>query len=263
MKPSLETPTITAHALGELNPAEERLLRMTFHDPSYARQLEEECAELRQISGKLANVLKTESRQFSLTDEQREAIFSKTAAPYPAGYKHPAAPVNKQPISFQKAVEERRKFDRKPARLATYLTGGAAAAIIILLGSLPSKEGASSASAKSQLTRIATQDDIDARAPKMKVVKARPEKEAKDRESKRSYAGAPNTRMDMFPNSELPDGQVRNQSTDAPLPVASRSTVPKPEIPAMANTQKKAAEPKVEMDITNKKKVGTYSSQKQ
>ncbi len=150
MKHALNTPTITAHALGELSAAETRLLRMTFHDPIAAEMLENECHELRQTARSLSHILQTDAaakaNSVGLTAAQRERLLTLTAEPYPAGT---SAPSNqpKAPLSMEKILAERKAFDNRPSRFATYLTLGAAAAVVLLLSVLRTKPTPGSASA--------------------------------------------------------------------------------------------------------------------
>jgi hypothetical protein len=150
MKHALNTPTITAHALGELSAAETRLLRMTFHDPIASAMLENECHELRQTARSLSHILQTDAaakaNSVGLTAAQRERLLTLTAEPYPAGT---SAPSNqpKAPLSMEKILAERKAFDNRPSRFATYLTLGAAAAAVLLLSVLRTKPTPGSASA--------------------------------------------------------------------------------------------------------------------
>jgi hypothetical protein len=153
MKHALNTPTITAHALGELSATETRLLRMTFHDPISAEMLETECVELRQSARALSSILKndaTNTNRVGLTNAQRERLLALTAEPYPAGKSAPEASpaaLSRAPLSMEKILAERKSFDSRPSRFATYLTVGAAAIVVLLLSVVRTKPTPGSASA--------------------------------------------------------------------------------------------------------------------
>jgi hypothetical protein len=144
MKHQLDTPTITAYALGELPTAEARLLLMTFHDPIAAAQLQRASASLQASAGKLSDVLKAAAagnHAVGLSDVQRARLLALTSAPR-VDTTTLTTSVKAAP-TLAKLEAERRAFDNKPSRMATYLTAGAAAAVIILLSVLSSKRTAS------------------------------------------------------------------------------------------------------------------------
>ncbi len=137
MKHSLDTPTVTAHALGELLPVESRLLQLTFAEPHEAAYLEEAAVSVRKTARSLREALQADvSPEFTLTDAQRECVLALTTAPFPAGT---AAVAETKPLTLEKILAERKSFDRRPSRLATYLTLGAAAAVVLLLMAVRTK----------------------------------------------------------------------------------------------------------------------------
>ena len=132
MKPEIQSPMVTAYALGELPSHEEHLLRMTFAHPVSKEAMSTEVDEILSISQSLRAALKAESPTLSLTIEQREKILHRTAPQRSDARRSPVSSLS-QPLGMTRILEERRAFDRKPARTATYWTLGAAAAIIGLL----------------------------------------------------------------------------------------------------------------------------------
>ena len=131
----MNSPTLTSHALGELSAIEERLLRMSLAQTPPGENPADEIAEIQAAAAALSRALKAESPALSLTPEQREAILHRIAAPPQASASGPQIPRSGPPTMSQ-ILREREEFNRKPARMATFLTLGAAAAVIVLLAVL-------------------------------------------------------------------------------------------------------------------------------
>ena len=168
MKPEIQSPIVTAYALGELPSHEENLLRMTFAHPVSTEALTTEVVEVRSISQSLRTALKAESPALSLTAAQREEILHRTA-PRPGVGKRSVPAARNEPVSMARILEERKAFDRKPARTATYWTLGAAAAIICLLAIVRPKSDPQDITTR-QATPGATAEGPDLETGNFKVV---------------------------------------------------------------------------------------------
>lgn len=252
MKHSLDTPTITAHALGELSAAETRLLRMTFHDPIAEEMLAEESAALRSTALNLSRILKEDAEDdnsHGLSDAQRERLLALTSAPYPSGK---SAPEAKPILTMEKILAERKSFDAKPSRVATYLTAGAAAAVILLLSVMRPKstphDTASVGAGTGTGTGTATSTGPDTSgATHFKIVTS--EKEEPIIEKPRAVAGTPNSAVTL-PEVTVPQGPslpmptIEQLTTDIPAPQQMDQKVVK--IPATLPDPTPALGPKKE-----------------
>ncbi len=233
MKHSLDTPTITSHALGELSGAETRLLRMTFHDSIAARDLDEEAVWIRQAAQQLSRILKedaAETNSVGLCDARRAHILELSSAPYPHGKSAPAAPQIKAPLTMERILAERKSFDSRPSRMATYLTAGAAAAVILLLSVLRTKSTTDTTAANGAngsgtgAGTVAVDNPLDTTgATIFKIVTPTPEQEQHARDNKRALVGTPASsvtlpKVTVPQGPSLPKSDLNHGSTDIPAP---------------------------------------------
>jgi hypothetical protein len=268
MKHALDTPTITAHALGELSGAETRLLRMTFHDSIAARDLDEESTSIRQAAQQLSRILKAdaaETNSVGLSDERRARILELTSAPYPHGKSAPVAPAEKAPLTMERILAERKSFDNRPSRMATYLTAGAAAAVILLLSVLRTKSTTDTTAANGAngsgtgTGTVAVDNPLDTRgATIFKIVTPSPEQEQHARDSKRALVGGPASsvalpKVTVPQGPTLPNSDLAHRSTDIPAPkrmnekvvkIPSNLEAPNPEQPTKEEKPQVYAYPK-------------------
>jgi hypothetical protein len=231
MTPNLETPTVTAHALGELSETEARLLRMTFHEPHAARDLAEEVAEIQSCANQLRSALQSATQPSQLSQAQREKLlqlaeqkaFTKPSLELKSG------PAQHRPKTFTAAVAERKEFERRPARLATYLTGAAAAAALIVLATWETKPTGATGSR----TTAGNIDEIQTKS--FKVKPASQDSDAKARELQKSTAGVPQSSLDLQRPANLPKVQSPPQS-QMTLTTPDKSNSSKPTIPQTVKT---------------------------
>lgn len=236
MKSPLDTPTITAHALGELSPAEERLLRMTFHSPVAARDLAEQVDEISHVAKSMERALQGESAKLSLSDAQRNRILELTASPYPAGKSAPLPAIPLVPKPMTKVLQERRQFDRRPARMATYLTLGAAAVVLAFLGFWPSKTTTPTVGRDTMTAGNSSGNGVgeEPTPPKFKVIPISPEKDRnRSDDVRKAVTGIPQSAMDFKTNSTLPPGPVVPSKQLTSTPPKKESA--KPELPRTVN----------------------------
>jgi hypothetical protein len=201
MEKNLDIPLVTSHALGELDPAQTALLRLTHSRPGDMRALEEEAAEIAGIANLLKGVWPTAPENLRLTDAQRTRILETASTP----------------ISRKTATLEpsRKAYDRKPGMMATIFTLSAAAALVALL--LVVKISGDSASG----------DVVDAEeaggeliAPKFKVHQAK--ESAKSVDSKSLAQRVPNPQP-MAKEVPLPDAVL-----PTPKGIATQNNSAKP-----------------------------------
>lgn len=252
MKPEIQSPIVTAHALGELPSHEERLLRMTFAHPVSAGALDTEIAEVRSVAQTLRTALQAEGAALSLTAEQREQILRRTMSTKPAA-RRPAAPAVNEPLSMERILSERKAFDRKPARAATYWTLGAAAAVIVLLAVVRPKQDARGVSAgPGEGTDLGGQE---VQTNKFKVIPAQnaapsdPAHDIRGIVDRQKINNLPPSFAKPF-ERETPAGDVANHA-NALLPGQKPQPTAKPEIPT---TVKMPAPP------PGSEPAGTYAS---
>lgn len=271
MKLPLDTPTVTAHALGELPPTEARLMSMTFHDPVAARYLEEESEIIRGLGASLQNAFKLESNEALLSDAQRQRILALTASPYPEGKSAPAPQqkVEHQVKPLKVLLEERKQFDRRPARLATYLTGGAAAAVIVLLASLRTKEatsgGSASAGGLETGNGAVVSGPVEKSTGTFKVVQPNADKEQKNKDARKSLAGVPQSSLGLPTNSAVPPIPVPPQ-TQKELTLTTppkEKSMAKPELPRTVKVpESETPKPAGEMQMSKTYKPRAYAAPK-
>lgn len=136
MRHPVDTPTVTAHALGELNAAEEHLLRMTFHSPGAARRLEEQTEEMLEVSIRLRDALQQETLPLRLSEDRRNAILAGADKFTRKRKSHSTDASPGLPKTEDEILRERKLFERRPSRLATYITLGAVAAVVVIFVSI-------------------------------------------------------------------------------------------------------------------------------
>ena len=232
MKPEIQSPMVTAYALGELPSHEENLLRMTFAHPVSTEALTTEVAEVRTISHSLRTALKAEAPALSLTAEQREEILQRTASRQPVG-RRPGAAARNEPLSMARILEERKAFDRKPARTATYWTLGAAAAIIGLLAIVRPKSDPQDITTRQTAPGTAAQGP-DLETGNFKVVPPKTEVTDATQEARKNFDR--NKIGTLPPSIARPfdrdsSSNVVVQGNNATLPGAKPKTTEIPELP--------------------------------
>jgi hypothetical protein len=123
---SLDVPTVTRYALGDMPDGEIRLLKLTHAAPGAAQALQEEAAEIQQLGQWLTHAYATEPLPASpaLTAEQRARILQMAATPLAA-----LPSQERQPKPKQTAAS----VERAIALRAGLWTFGAAAAVVALL----------------------------------------------------------------------------------------------------------------------------------
>ena len=232
MKPEIQSPMVTAYALGELPSHEESLLRMTFAHPVSTEALTTEVEGIRSLSQSLRTALKAESPPLALTAEQREHILQRTNSRQPVGRRSELSDRN-QPLSMTRILQERKAFDRKPARTATYWTLGAAAAIIALLAIVRPKSNPHEVTAR-QTNPAAASEGPDIQTSNFKVIPSKTEvtdatQEARKNYERRNVNTLPPSIARPFDRDTSSDAVVKG--LDSTLPGAAPKPPPLPELP--------------------------------
>lgn len=207
MKPNLDNFTVTAHALGDLDPPSESLLRLTFGTPEAAAALRAECAEIREVTSHLRSGFAALPTQH-LNEGQRLAILARAQSATEAlAQIRPTKVMSVRPL-------------RSSTWLATLVTAGIAAAVAALLlvirprgGLQPSTPGASPA----EVETIA----------KFKIRPPSPSKPEVRKDRSQQLAGLPTPPLDKPAQTELPDPADSPAFTaDIPPTPAAPAVVP-------------------------------------
>jgi hypothetical protein len=186
---SLDVPTVTRHALGDLPAAEVRLLRLTHAAPGSQVALDEEIAAIQAISQLVGKALASEPTpqdEFRLTDSQRDKISALTKGSPSHNLPRPA--------SLASSPKQNKKNDALLALRTTAWTLGAAAAVVALLLVVRTPEDKAA-------SRNATAREVPAESFNGKFTVVKPKESPKREDSNNLARKAPN----QIPGLKAPD----------------------------------------------------------